>query len=137
MSTNPLEIKKSSWQYKLWSIWSFGTPPKRAWHYRMVVGIMLGVYMMLGAMVVVVLLSALLFVLAAISPVVLHFWPGSTFFSFLRERMGSDVARVLQFWVAVTPPILLVWALRFRLQRVGEWLWARKPPPRSIRLLDD
>lgn len=137
MSTKPLVINTSSWQYKLYTAFSQGASPKKAWRYRCGVAIMVFIYFVLGLIALIEVGGIIMFLMAALSPILVHFWPENRLFVRLHNNLYLHVLPAFQITFALSLLIVIAYCQRERLGRLGNWLVQHRPAGRPIKIVDD
>ena len=139
MSTKPLVIKSSSWHYQLRKrLW--GGEPKSLAGY--IFGFLIPIFIILFLAVFVVMAVWVLgsFLLAAVSPLVLHFWPDNGWFRSLHDDHWDNVVFVFWFWIMVGGVAALTyWCLkhRGRFVHIGCWFRHHYPGSRQVTVSGD
>jgi len=136
MSTKVYKIKRDSWHYKLYTIQSYGRPPKRMWQYWCGVLLMMIVYVAIALQALVMCLSAIICLSIVVSPIYDHIWPGSWYFGTLHERTWPKLQSALPLCLVIFVLIIAGYSLRKPLKRLAAWMYSHRPTPRAIKTID-
>ncbi len=136
MSTKPLEINKNSRRYKLYTIWSRGSAPEKAWHYRYGVAVMISTYICTVLIIFSWVLALIMILSILVSPIYDHFWPGSWYFGGFHEQSWPKFKSFLPFSATLFVVTFVAYCFWGQLRRLGRWLWSHRPSGRPVKIVE-